>query len=278
MGVGNSTVCCLAMTDGVLVGKVALVTGAGSTIGLGRAMSLALARAGARVAMCDVDSASLEQSVAEVRRQGGEAISVICDVGKPEDAEKAVSQAIRQFGGLHILINNAGIQPRFGQFWNLPPAEWSRTVATNMTGPFLMAHAAVPHLRAQGWGRIIGVTTSFDTMLRVAPYGPAKAGHEALVAVMARELAGSGVTANVLTPGRSVQTNMVPPGPDPRFERLQPEVMQGPAVWLASAESDGFNGRRIVAQEWDESLPIDERLAKASAPVGWPMLGRPGLD
>jgi NAD(P)-dependent dehydrogenase (short-subunit alcohol dehydrogenase family) len=268
------------MSGRLLEGKVAIVTGAGSTIGLGRAMAMALAAEGARVAMCDVDEASLTQSAADVNHAAGSgaALPIVTDVGNPDHAERAISRAIAELGGLHILINNAGIQPRFGQFWNLPPDQWARTIATNMTGPFLMAHAAVGHLREQGWGRIVGVTTSFDTMLRIAPYGPAKAGHEALIAVMARELAGSGVSANVLTPGRSVQTNMVPPGPDRRFERLQPEVMQAPAVWLASTASDGFNGQRIVAQDWDQSLPIEQRLGKASAPAGWPALGRPGLD
>src|SRR5581483_9876936 len=98
------------------------------------------------------------------------------------------------------------------------------------------------------------------------PYGPSKAGHEALVATMARQLEGSGVTANVLLPGGAADTNMIPPGRD-RSRLLKPEIMQDPVVWLASEASDGFNGRRIVAQFWDETLPIEQRLQKAAAPA-----------
>jgi 3-oxoacyl-[acyl-carrier protein] reductase len=267
------------MADGTtaeLEGKIALVTGAGSHIGLGRAMALALLRAGARVAMCDIDQASLDQSVEDARSlvDDSRVLAIVADVANADDAARAVDTAIAELGGLHILVNNAGIAPRVDAFWDLRPEDWSRTIATNLSGPFFMARAAVQHLRQQAWGRIIGITTSLDTMLRQAPYGPSKAGHEALVAVIARQLEGSGVTANVLVPGRAVQTNMVPPGPDPRGQRLQPEVMQAPVVWLASVASDGVNGRRIVAEDWDEHLPIDQRLARASAPVGWPQLSR----
>ena len=150
-------------------------------------------------------------------------------------------------------------------------------MAVNLSGPFLMARAAVGHLINQGWGRIIGVTTSMDTMWRKggAPYGPSKAGHEALVAIMAQELEGTGVTANVLVPGGSTYTNLTHSGnPDLKNELIQPEVIQGPVGWLASEASDQFSGQRIIAYYWDESLPLQERLEKCSAPAAWPQLGR----
>jgi len=130
---------------------------------------------------------------------------------------------------------------------------------------------------AQGWGRVVGVTTSLDTMIRAAPYGPSKAAHEALVAVIAGEVEGTGVTANVLIPGAASNTAMIRDDRD-RSGLLAPEVMQAPAVWLASEASQGFNGRRLIAQFWDEELPLDERLARASAPVAWPQLGRSVRD
>lgn len=268
------------MNEQGLQGKVALVTGAGSSIGLGRAMAMALIRAGAKVAMVDVDAAAVGQTVADARVERGAdcAMAVVADVTSAQDAERSVRAAIDGLGGLHIVINNAGISPRSpagSSFWDLSVENWTRTIATNLSGPFQMARAAAPHLRAQGWGRIIGVTTSFDTMLRSAPYGPSKAGHEALVAVMARELEGSGVTANVLVPGGATVTNMTShdPGRD-TSGMLQPEVMQAPVVWLASEASNGFTGRRIIAQFWDEGLPLDQRLAKCSRAAGWPELGR----
>ena len=128
----------------------------------------------------------------------------------------------------------------------------------------------------QGFGRIIGVTTSMDTMWRKggAPYGPSKAGHEALVAIMAQDLEGTGVTANVLTPGGATATNMVlPPEGASSDALIQPEVMQAPVVWIASDDASDWNGRRIIAYYWDESLPLSERLEKCGAPAAWPQLG-----
>jgi len=262
------------MSDIRLDGKVALITGAGSRIGLGRAMTLALVGAGGRVAMVDIDRDALEETAAEVRQAGGKdcVVTIVADATRFEDAERAVQQAIADFGGLHVLINNAGINPRFN-FWDLSPDAWAKTMATNINGPFFMAKAAAPHLRAQGWGRIIGVTTSLDTMLSTMPYGPSKAGHEAFMAVLARELDGTGVTANVLIPGGAVDTNMTRGYNSGSL--LVPEVMQAPIVWLASNEADGITGRRITARRWDESLPIEQRLEQASAPTAWPQLSRP---
>ena len=279
------------MVDKPLTGKVAIVTGAGSTIGIGRVMSLALVKAGARVTMTDINRETLEESANVAREIGGDdsVLPVVADVSNPDDTETAVSRTISELGGLHILVNNAGTnQMNLGfssdvrdNFWDVPPEAWSRVVSINFGGPFLMARAAVGHLMAQGWGRIIGVTTSVDTMIRkgMAPYGPSKAGHEALVAIMAQELEGTGVTANVLVPGGRANTNLLPPDPDlDRDALIQPEVMQSPVVWLASDASDGINGRRFIAHRWDESLPLEERLEKASAPVAWPQLGRQAVQ
>src|SRR5947208_1692754 len=204
------------MRDKPLQGKVAIVTGAGSAKGMGLAITKAFAGAGARVAMLDVDRQALEASAAEVREIGGpdSALPIVCDVSEPEDTEMAVERTIAELGGLHILVNNAGIHPRIPalpsgvQFSNIPVDVYTKTMAINGIGPFLMARAAVGHMVEQGWGRIIGVTTSLDTMVRVTPYGPAKAAHEALVTIIARQVKGTGVTANVLTPGGSVDTNL----------------------------------------------------------------------
>ena len=264
-----------------LANKIVLVTGAGSPIGLGRAMTLALVRAGARVAMMDVDGVALERSADDARALGGPncVYPILGDVTDPSDAVRVVQQVIADLGGLHVLINNAGINPRIDPspsgviVSQVPPVDWARTFAVNVNGPFHMTRAVIEHFIAQKWGRIIGVTTSLDTMLRGLPYGPTKAAHEAFVASVSRELEGTGVTANVLVPGGAVNTNMTLGTRDPSL-MLDPEVMQDPVVWLASDASDGFNGRRIIAQFWDEELPLAERLEKASAPAAWPQLGR----
>ena len=159
-------------------------------------------------------------------------------------------------------------------FWELPPAVWSRVIDVNVNGPFLMARAAVGHMVAQGWGRVIGVTTNLDTMIRGIPYGPSKAGHEALVAAMARELEGTGVTANALLPGGGTNTNFNQRWDRDRSALVQPEVMGPPAVWLASEAADGVNGMRVIAMHWDERRSAEENLEQAAAPAAWPQLGR----
>ena len=281
------------MADRQLEGKVAIVTGAGSPIGIGHAIALGLVRAGAKVALTDINREWLDQTVNEARDIGGEdgAIGIICDVTDPQACQDAVAATIAQLGGLHILVNNAGTNPRAAglgtasgttpsNFWENSPEAWNRVVAVNLSGNFYMARAAVVHMLEQGWGRIIGVTTSMDTMWRKggAPYGPSKAGHEALVAIMAQELEGTGVTANVLVPGGATYTNMTYRGdPSLRDQLIQPEVMQEPAVWLASDDSAEFTGRRIIAYNWDGSLPLVDRLEKCSAPAAWPQLGRQAI-
>jgi 3-oxoacyl-[acyl-carrier protein] reductase len=255
------------------------MTGAGSTIGLGRAMTLALVRAGARVAMMDRDAVSLDQSAADARAIGGEDCvrTIVADVTVPEDAERAVQEVLAGFGSLHVLVNNAGINPPVPAgsgpaFTRIPTDSWTATMSVNINGPFFMARAAVGPMMEQGWGRIIGITTSLDTMFG-APYGLSKAAHEAFIAAISRQLEGTGVTANVLVPGRAVNTNMTAGRGDPKT-RLEPEVMQAPITWLASDAANDINGRRIIAEFWDEGLPIQERLAAASGPAAWPQLGR----
>ncbi len=274
----------------VLQGKIAIVTGAASPIGMGRSITTALVRAGARVAMLDINEDWLDQTANDMREIGGDdsVLPIVADVTNPESAQQAVDRTIAEMGGLHILVNNAGINLRSGgftnpdvsgrrtDFWDIDPAGWLRVIAVNLSGPFIMSHAVAGHMSREGHGRIIGVTTSMDTMWRKggAPYGPSKAGHEALIAIMAQDLEGTGVTANVLTPGGATATNMViPPEGTGASTLIQPEVMQSPVVWIASDDAAHWNGRRIIAYHWDDTLPLEERLERCSAPAAWPQLG-----
>ena len=274
------------MQPRVLEGKIAIVTGAASPRGLGRAMTEALVRAGARVSMMDINQQWLDESSNYMREIGGDdcVMTQIVDVTSITEAERSIELTIKELGGLHILVNNAGIAPRNmlmgggtkNNFWEVSPQEWDRVVAVNSSGPFYMTRTAVPHMLAQGWGRVIGVTTSMNTMYREGgtPYGPSKAAHEALVAMASRELEGTGVTVNVLVPGGMASTDLIPDDADhERANMIQPEVMQAPVVWLASDASDGINGQRFIGYYWNEELPLKERLEKAAAPAAWPQLG-----
>lgn len=273
------------MGERPLEGKVAIVTGAGSPIGFGRAMTLAMVRAGARVTMMDVNRERLDQSAADAQRIGGNGcvLPIVGDVTNPEDAARTIQQTIERLGGLHILVNNAGTNQRNvghgtgheSAFWEITPEAWNGVFAVNAAGPFLMARAAVGHLVAQKWGRIIGVTTSLGTMYNKGrtPYGPSKAAHEAFMASIAQDLEGTGVTVNVLIPGGPANTNLLGPDAD-RSALIQPEVMEAPVVWLASEASNGIHGLRFVAYYWDERVPLEARLERASAPLAWQQLGR----
>jgi|TARA_B110000263_G_scaffold248576_1_gene263822 NAD(P)-dependent dehydrogenase (short-subunit alcohol dehydrogenase family) len=270
----------------VLEGKIAIVTGAASPRGLGRAMTEALVMAGAKVSMMDINQQWLDETSNYMREIGGDdcVMTQVVDVTSIDEAERSIERTIEELGGLHILVNNAGVAPpkmllggeASNNFWEISAAEWDRVVAVNSNGPFYMTRTVVPHMLAQGWGRIIGVTTSMNTMYRAgaAPYGPSKAAHEALVAMASRELEGTGVTVNVLVPGGMASTDLIPDDTDyARENMIKPDVMMAPVVWLASDESNDINGQRFIGYNWDAELPLAERLEKAAAPAAWPQLG-----
>ena len=187
-----------------------------------------------------------------------------------------------------ILINNAGIntgllrregQP-VGKIWETTPEEFRRVIDVNVIAAFLMTRAVLPALLARGWGRIINVTTSLDTMWRslMQPYGGSKAANEAMLTALAHELEGSGVTANVLVPGGAADTRLVSRAMAPdRSTLIVPEVMVAPLVWLCSNASDGVNGQRFIAMKWDEKLPPAEAAKNAGAPAAWQQLGRQAI-
>jgi NAD(P)-dependent dehydrogenase (short-subunit alcohol dehydrogenase family) len=264
---------------GELDGRVALVTGAAS--GMGRVMARALAGAGANVAGVDVDTTGLTQLAGEPVF-GGRLLTLTGDVSKPSACRGVVDTAVQAFGRLDILINCAGVSmapaapPGQGRaaFFDANVDGFLRILAINMGGAFLMAHFAAQAMRANNWGRIINVTTSFDTMLAggLSGYGAAKAALEASTASWAKDLAGTGITCNVLVPGGPTDTAFFPPGAPKPPVLIDPQVMAVPVVWLASAASDGMSGFRFVARDWDQRLPPAEAAARVRTPAAWPTL------
>ena len=273
------------MADRVLEGKVVMMTGAAR--GMGRVMSLALAQAGAKVAMIDIDKDVLSAARSDVEAAGGQgcAIDLPCDVTSAEAARAALDSVLSRFGRLDMLVNDAVVGPeRIGgnfftdppKFWELDDALWRQMLDVNVFGPQLMARTVVPAMLDAGRGRIVNVTTSLNTMYRpgAGAYGPSKAALEAHTRIMAHDLEGTGVSVNILIPGGPVNTRMIPEasGVD-RTALIQPEVMREPIVWLCSDDAEGVNGLRFIALRWDPSLEREARIERASAPVAWPQLG-----
>jgi 3-oxoacyl-[acyl-carrier protein] reductase len=265
-----------------LDGRVAIVTGAAA--GLGRAMAQAMVRAGANVVFADINAGATGGAVAEVAfREGcGKAIGMPCDITRKEDCERTVAETLRLFGGLHILVNNAGKGPahleaapgtKSLRFWEADPEVWRLIIETNVVGTFFMARAAAPALIASGWGRIVNVTTSLSTMQRRenSPYGVSKTAIEAETLIWAQDMSGTGVTVNSLIPGGAVNTDFVSDhgkqqARDTGRPLLEPEVIIAPMLWLASTLSDGVTGNRYVGKDWDPKAPIEEALRTALEP------------
>jgi NAD(P)-dependent dehydrogenase (short-subunit alcohol dehydrogenase family) len=208
------------------------------------------------------------------------------DIGDYAACEQAVASALAEFGGLHILVNNGAMgmgairadhMVRLVGLQEITPAMWQRFVAVNFSGAWNMSRAAIGHLLGQRWGRIVNVTTSFFTMLRGGfhPYGPCKAGLEAMSAGHAQEFEGSGVTVNVVVPGGPADTPMVTA--ESGFQRkdlIPPAVMAPPIVWLCSEGAAGITGNRYVASQWDARKPPEQAERECRAPIAWPELAR----
>jgi 3-oxoacyl-[acyl-carrier protein] reductase len=238
------------MHEQCLVGRTALVTGAAR--GIGRAIGLRLARLGARVALGDLDEAALGEAARLIREKGGQAVSCTFDVS---DAT-AVRAVFARLGSVEIVVNNAGICPL------TPPddigeAEWDRVLSVNLKGAFLCTQAALPGLRAAGWGRVINVASAAGQMGGVAVgvhYSASKGGLLAMTKTFARILAPYGVTVNAIAPS-TVETDLVAGWPEqtrqdiqaklPLGRFVQPEEIAATTAFLCSPEAGAITGATV---------------------------------
>lgn len=262
-----------------LDGRVALITGAAG--GIGRELVRGFAEAGASVMAADISASGLD---ALKRGLAGNVVYRQLDIADHAACAAAVEAASRELGPVDILVNNAGLglnalredcMTYLVTIEELTPQVWDSFVAVNFSGAWYLTRAVVPQMKARGWGRIITVTTSFFTMLRgrFHPYGPTKAGLEAMAAGHAQEFAGTGITVNVVVPGGPADTPMVPESSGlRRADLIPPRKMVPPMLWLCSPAGDGITGNRYVAAHWDEAAGVEASRAAAEAPIGWPGL------
>ena len=248
--------------------RVAMVTGAGR--GLGRVMALALLKAGHRVFLTSTDAKSLEET-RQASGAGERAAMGTADLGNEAELRAVVDAAIRVFGRVDILVNNAAIidAPEGGPL-DVTTEQLRRLFEINTFAVIELVRLVVPGMVARGWGRIVFISTSLDTMLNPSfvGYGMTKASGEAFIAALAASLQSTGVTANALLPGGPTATKMSADIGAPET-LLQPEIMAAPITWLASDASDNVTGRRFIAAKWNAALDPAQAAQAAGAPVAW---------
>ncbi len=236
----------------MLRGKVVMITGASR--GLGRALALACAEEGANLVINSRDASSLDPVVEEAEDAGVEVLAVAAEVSKSEDVERLVNSAAERFGRIDVLVNNAGLLGPRVPIAEYPEDEWRKVLEANLTGPFLLAKAVIPHM-PEG-GSIINVTSgvSIEGRPRWGAYSVSKFGVEGLTQILAAELEERGIRANSVDPGgmRTEMRAAAYPEEDP-MTRITPEENTGVFLYLASDESEGVTGERFKAQEFQRA-------------------------
>ena len=211
----------------LFAGKVALVTGAGS--GIGKATALALARYGASVGVLSRNADEVAAVATEIRRQGGAALALPADVADEASMRAAVEQLASAFGGLHIVVANAGVNGAWAPIDDLAPAEWDETIAINLRGTYLTLHLTVPLLKQAGEGAIVVVSSINGTRTFTTPgataYAATKAAQVAMVQQLALELGKARIRINAVCPG-SIETDI-----DDNTEQRGAEEAGIPVVW-----------------------------------------------
>jgi 3-oxoacyl-[acyl-carrier protein] reductase len=272
------------MPEAPLEGRVAIVTGSGR--GLGRAMAVGLARAGA-IVVCPAHIAADFPELAVERVHPGRILPIEADLRRSSDCDRVVAAAMAQ-GGVDVLVNNAGLtltyvcpdlyrRPAPPKFWEVGDEVAQNVLDTNFIAADKLARRVAPIMVERGWGRIVNVTTMLPTMNRIgfSPYGPSKAALEMASEVWAKELAGSGVTVNIVNPGGGANTpgmaeEMRQASREGRINTLvEPETMVPPLLFVVSREADAITGMRYDAKRWDVRLAPAEAARASGRPAGF---------
>jgi 3-oxoacyl-[acyl-carrier protein] reductase len=238
--------------------KAAIITGAGR--GIGKAIALAFAGNGADILAADIDLASAEATAREVKALGRQAIAVRADISRWNDVEKMAKMASQEFGGIDILINNAGIadiKPK--PFFLVTEDEWDKIMSVNLKGVFLCCKAVFPFMKDRGKGKIVNISsgTHFLGAPGLIHYASSKGGIIGFTRTLSRELGEYKINVNSVAPGFTITEGiaaiMATPGVDEMAvnrrsikRRQLPEDLIGAVVFLSSVESDFVTGQTIV--------------------------------
>ncbi len=267
---------------------VAIVTG--GLRGLGRAMTLGLARTGVRaLAVGHIDTDLTEmQALAASAGFAEQTACLVADIRKPAECDRVIAACTDRFGSIDILVNNAGLTftyiapDRFRRterqkFWEVSDEVIQNVMDTNYVAADQMTRRVAPGMVARGWGRIVNVTTKLSTMNMIGamPYGAAKAALEMATEVWAKELAGTGVTVNIVNPGAGANTPGMAQEMRDRSRAgtvsrlVEPEEMVPPLLFIVSRAADRVNGYRFDANAWDTSVQPTEAARADGRPAGF---------
>jgi NAD(P)-dependent dehydrogenase (short-subunit alcohol dehydrogenase family) len=242
-----------ALTEFSLDGRVILITGASR--GIGRAIALRLAQAGAKVVVSSRKLENVQTVAEEIKAAGGEALAVQAHVGQPDDVTALVARTVETFGRVDVAVNNAATNPHFGPLLTADEGQWDKIMDTNVKGYFRVCKAVVPHMEAQGGGKIINLASIAG--VRPSPamgvYSISKAAVIMLTQVLAVELGPANIKVNAIAPG-VIKTRFsqllwqTPEIAEPTLANLplgrfgEPEDVAGLALYLASPASDYVTG------------------------------------
>jgi len=245
------------MAEFSLDGKVALITGASR--GIGRAIALRFARAGAAVVVSSRKLESVQPVASEIEAAGGKALAVQAHVGRTDDVTTLVARTLEAFGRVDVAVNNAGTNPHFGPLLTADEGQWNKIFDTNVTSIFRVCKAIAPHMEAQGGGKIINIASIAG--LRPSPgmgvYSVSKAAILMLTQVLAVELGHANIQVNAIAPG-VIKTHFsevlwqTPQISEPILSRTpsgrfgEPEDVAGLALYLASPDSNFVTGGVFV--------------------------------
>ena len=240
--------------------QVLIVTGGAHGIGL--AYCEGLAAEGARVVVADIDGQGAEAVVASLGESGHDGLAVATDVSQPESTDAMARLTMERFGRIDGLINNAAIYQRpavtRGPFEEIPVEEWDRLMGVNLRGVFLCCRAVVPHMKEQGSGKIVNISsgTVFNGSTQMLHYVTSKAGVIGLTRSLARELGDYNINVNAIAPGLTVSMDDEDEDKLLRFEtRMQarslkrlegPQDLVGAVLFLCSSDSDFMTGQTMV--------------------------------